>query len=84
MAPRSAIAPYDGLTRNPLRVKCFDRDPTSSLCRGFEPGAQNFDVDLGADDSGAGLGEADLGFHQLALEGVEFVGRGAWVACSGG
>jgi hypothetical protein len=43
-----------------------------------QPGVQHLDVDLGADDGGTGLSEADLGFHQLALEGFEFSGGGSF------
>jgi hypothetical protein len=58
----------------------------SSTGVGIEPRAQDFVVDLGADDGGAGFGEAHIGFHQLAFERVEFVGggRGAGEACAGG
>lgn len=40
----------------------------------LEAGVDNFDVDLGADDSGAGLGKADLGLHQFVFQAGEFVG----------
>lgn len=56
------------------------------FCERPKPGIDDFDVDLGADDSRASLSEAHFGFHQLALEGFKVLdgGRDAGLCVAAG
>lgn len=48
----------------------------NSLHKRLQTGVEQLDIDFRASDGRAGFGEANLGFHQLVLESVEFIGGG--------